>query len=226
MISANVTETASTPTRRITATELAKGLSGRCANPRREALRLLRDREAWGVGTLHIHDQLINPAYLLPENVDVVDIARSLSQLCRFGGHVAVWYSVASHSQHVSALLPDRLKLAGLLHDAAKAYLGADIPGPLKSSPLLASLRDLEHYVGAIVSLRFNLRLTPSDWLDIMRADRQALYDEGYSILHYAPTQWPGTVRPSAMDIRPEDPYNAQLSFLARFTTLTQHHKV
>lgn len=67
------------------------------------------------------------------EDLDVTidDIARSLSMIARFNGHVSKFYSVAQHSVLLSRLAPDDLKMAALLHDASEAYLG-DIVAPLK----------------------------------------------------------------------------------------------
>ena len=83
--------------------------------------------------------RLINPLRPDESEVDIEDIAHSLSMQCRFNGHCARFYSVAEHSVHTAKLAemlfpkdPDIAKFA-LLHDASEAYL-CDIPRPLKSS--------------------------------------------------------------------------------------------
>ena len=79
------------------------------------------------------------------EDLDLDDIAHTLSNLCRFTGHTQSFYSVAQHCCRVATELlhmqvddPDVL-LAGLLHDAAEAYVH-DLPGPLKQLPALRAV--------------------------------------------------------------------------------------
>lgn len=67
-----------------------------------------------------------------PLDMSIVDIARSLANLCRFTGQAAVHYSVAQHSMLVSELCPPHLKMKGLLHDAAEMFT-SDIPTPFKA---------------------------------------------------------------------------------------------
>jgi hypothetical protein len=66
-----------------------------------------------------------------PRDIDVRDIAHSLARINRWNGHTWNEFSVAQHSVLVSRLLPGRLKLFGLLHDAGEAFLG-DIITPVK----------------------------------------------------------------------------------------------
>lgn len=67
-----------------------------------------------------------------PEKIELIDIAHSLSNLCRWGGHCPVFYPVAEHSIHLYKRVPKKLKKAALLHDAGEAFLGGDLPTPLK----------------------------------------------------------------------------------------------
>lgn len=68
--------------------------------------------------------QRVNLTDMRSEDIDIIDIAWSLAHIFRFNGHLRHQISVAKHSIYVSKLLPDNLKLAGLLHDAHEAYTG------------------------------------------------------------------------------------------------------
>jgi hypothetical protein len=72
------------------------------------------------------------------EDINIFDIAHSLSNQCRFSGHCLRFYSVAEHCVHTAALVRPELKLVALMHDAAEAYL-VDLPTPIKRNmPLYA----------------------------------------------------------------------------------------
>lgn len=68
------------------------------------------------------------------EDVHLTDVAKSLSQVCRFGGHSTTFYSVAEHAllcAHLCEGFGKPVQLAALHHDSHEAYMG-DIPTPLK----------------------------------------------------------------------------------------------
>lgn len=113
---------------------------------------------------------------LRSEDISILDIAHSLSNLCRFAGHTRDYYSVAEHSVRVSFLLPDHLKLAGLLHDAAEAYL-VDLPTPLKK--LLPGYTNIESAVERTLFKHFGLPLELPN--EVKEADQQMLAQE----IHY-----------------------------------------
>lgn len=73
------------------------------------------------------------------EMYDLYDIVQSISLICRYNGHIPSFYSVAEHSVRVANWLKVRgatleEQMAGLLHDAAEAYVG-DMVRPLKRVP-------------------------------------------------------------------------------------------
>jgi hypothetical protein len=77
-----------------------------------------------------------------PESADVhvEDVAHHLARVCRFGGAVDGFYSVASHTLYVSKCLEARgnspyVVAAGLLHDSAEAYLGDVVSGLKRMMP-------------------------------------------------------------------------------------------
>lgn len=67
-----------------------------------------------------------------PDKFRIEDIAHSLSQQCRFAGHLPKFYSVAQHSVMCARRASKDNMLAALLHDASEAYL-LDIPKPFKN---------------------------------------------------------------------------------------------
>lgn len=98
-----------------------------------------------------------------PEQIDIEDIAHSLSMQCRYTGHVRKFYSVAEHSYWVSELA-ERSKpydahfaLWGLLHDATEAYL-ADIASPVKQH--LSNYKEIENRLAEVIAERFRIPLT------------------------------------------------------------------
>ncbi len=100
-----------------------------------------------------------------PEQIHLADIAHHLARVCRFGGAVHEYYSVASHSVYVAEIVGARyfeneparehLTRSALLHDATEAYLGDMVSG-LKR--LVPEYRVLEDLWAAAVEARFDVR--------------------------------------------------------------------
>lgn len=95
-----------------------------------------------------------------PDDVQITDIAHSLSQINRFNGNTAWGYSVATHSlqaqEAVASIGGSAVEqLEALMHDAAEAYVG-DISTPVKAL-LGDKFRDIEGRVMDAILRRFRL---------------------------------------------------------------------
>jgi uncharacterized protein len=112
-----------------------------------------------------------------PAAVDIRDIAYSLARICRWNGYVKyATYSVAQHSILVSESVPPPLALAGLLHDAAEAYLG-DVDSRLKK--LLPVYVELERAWALAIGERFGLGVSLADPPpEVLEADARSLATE------------------------------------------------
>jgi 5'-deoxynucleotidase YfbR-like HD superfamily hydrolase len=165
----------------------------------------------------------VNPFEPDPEQLDAGDIARALGNLCRFGGHSRVFYSVAQHSVIVSRLVEERGgdaedAFAALMHDATEAYLG-DMPHPIKHrSPLGAAFKAAEEHLEQAINARFGVK---SDVPEIKRADRALLATERRTFS--AETwHWPELdgVEPLDLEISAWPPEDATRAFADRFAEL------
>lgn len=93
---------------------------------------------------------------LKEDQVDIDDIATSLSQICRFNGHLPSFYSVAEHCVRVAWWLIDNgqsstVALTGLLHDASEAYVG-DMMRPLKRLKEIETVfKPIEDHVMSVI---------------------------------------------------------------------------
>ena len=158
-----------------------------------------------------------------PSQLDIGDIARALGNLCRFGGHSRVFYSVAQHSVIVSELVEQRGGdaedvFAALMHDASEAYLG-DMPHPIKHrSPLGAAFRAAEEHLEAAIRDRFGIR---ADVPEIKRADPALLATERRAFSAES-WHWPELdgVEPLDLELRAWTPDEATAKFAARFAAL------
>lgn len=146
----------------------------------------------------------------------VEDVAKGLSQICRFTGQCERFYSVAEHSVHCSYIVPKHLELTALCHDAAEAFLG-DVSQPLKA--LLPDYKALESLAEAYVLPKLGARYPlPAD---IKRADVEMLALEKMHVLRSLRI-WPSLagVNQAAARIEHWDPETAAKKWLERYAEL------
>lgn len=148
--------------------------------------------------------------------IDIESIAHALSHICRFTGHTRQFYSVAQHSVMVSLIVPENLAMAGLLHDAAEAFIG-DVAKPLKR--LLPDYAAIEKNVEQAVFAHFSVGDDPYHD-DVKRADLIMLLTEKRDLMT-ATDQWriPG-ITARAEKLIALDCYSAKRMFLQRFNHL------
>lgn len=168
---------------------------------------------------------------LQPADIDIMDIAASLSKICRFTGHSHSFYSVAQHSVLVSMLVPFEYALDGLLHDAAEAYIG-DISKPLKQVFEMKApgmLKGIEDKLDETINRRFGLTWTSYDLLVkpwVKHADLVALATEKRDLMASARTPWTALPDPHPDVIAPLLPPAAESLFLDRYFYLTAWHPI
>lgn len=164
------------------------------------------------------------PLNVKPGDIDVKDIAHSLSMQCRYNGHTANFYSVAEHAYLISRALErdghDRITcLTGLLHDASETYVG-DIIRPLKNS-LNNATKPAELKIEAAVSEHFGL---PWPWPDVVdQYDKRIIVDEKDSALLFGPHKpWNWDMQALRVTIYCWHPHLARDMFMQRYKTLTE----
>lgn len=116
-----------------------------------------------------------------PNDVDIVDIAHALSQLCRFTGHCREFYSVAEHCINAATLATEADALAALLHDAAEAYIN-DLSRPLKHDPRLVAYLETEARIEQAIATRFGLS-SPIKNAAIDDIDKRLVCSEGLALM-------------------------------------------
>lgn len=122
-----------------------------------------------------------DPMQISAEDICIEDIAHALSLMCRGGGHLKYFYSVAQHSLNCAAEAKargwsERLQLACLLHDASEAYL-SDIIRPVKAN--LTGYLEIESRIMEKILEKFNLSdLTEEERRMWKQIDDEMLYYE------------------------------------------------
>lgn len=146
-----------------------------------------------------------------PEDIDPVDIAHALSLICRYGGHVNRFYSVAEHCVLLSQHVPAGYALWALLHDATEAYVG-DMVRPLKQH--MPAYCDVEDRLMTVIARRFGLYGAAIP--DVVRdADSRILLDERAVLMSAPPQPWgQDELEPLGVEVVGHDPRSAESLFL------------
>jgi hypothetical protein len=172
-------------------------------------------------GQLHTFTgRVVKPLQLTQADIDVVDIAHALSNLCRFNGHCRKFYSVAEHSVRVARIAPPALAMWALMHDAAEAYL-IDFPLALKGSPWLGEIYKLaERRAMREICLHFDLPLEEPP--PVKHCDRVLLATELRDIMTPALSGNPDvTAPPLPKRIAPWSAAKAKREFLNLYRALS-----
>lgn len=155
-----------------------------------------------------------------PDDIDIRDIAHALAMTCRYSGHCNQFYSVAQHSVIISALVPDEMKLAALLHDAPEAYL-TDIPRPIKHmfNEYSVPFSEIEDKIYKVIARKYGAQEDlPTVVHDL---DHNIVADEA-SVLFDPPPKWVEWYEKLGVPIVPVGPRRAEKMFLYTFKELTQ----
>lgn len=127
-----------------------------------------------------------DPINITVENICLEDIAHSLSLLCRGGGHLKWFYSVAQHSlncaQEAKARgLSERVIKACLIHDVSEAY-ASDIIRPVKVH--LPQYLEIEESIMNVIYEKFGLMdLTEEEHQSWKQIDDEILDHELIALL-------------------------------------------
>lgn len=152
----------------------------------------------------------INPLEVNPEDIRLLDIAHSLSNLCRYNGHVDHFYSVAQHSVIVAQQFEpfSYLRRWALLHDASEAYLG-DVVAPLKYCGEYDFYLEAEERLMNAVCERFDLDTEQPEEVDFV--DKKLRGAEMRDLKGYFPENLKDTY---SFKIKPWLPTYAKVQFL------------
>jgi hypothetical protein len=152
------------------------------------------------------------------DEIRVADIAWSLSNQCRYTGHVRQFYSVAEHC----CLLYDFAQSQGitdkkflrtlLMHDASEAYL-TDIARPIKAH--IPDYKRLEVKIETAIAERCNL--TYPYPADVKELDTRILMDERAQVMGESENVWGVVAEPLGVTLNFWTPKQANRAYVDRY---------
>lgn len=125
--------------------------------------------------------RVFDPFHICIKDINIEDIAHSLSMTVRANGHIKYFYSVAQHAidcvnEAKARNCSRRIQLACLLHDASECYI-ADIPRPVKYR--LHGYAQIEDRISEVVYAAFGIGdLTKEEQHAVKMIDDALLYHE------------------------------------------------
>lgn len=165
--------------------------------------------------------QLVDYLNPNPDTIKIEDIAKALSNECRFGGQSRFHYSVAHHSILACGLAPKSLKLEALLHDAEEAYI-KDVPTPLAAAIGRGKVKQYEFVkmkFKKAIKEKFKLEWTDEGYRIIKEIDRRLAVTERDALFMYPqPLYENESLSPYVnLPIYPEAMINVEKRFLGMF---------
>lgn len=159
-----------------------------------------------------------------PEQFTMRDIAGALSKICRFGGQINDFYSVAEHCVNCAAVAKRdgqslEVQQWALLHDAAEAFTG-DIVKPLKI--MLTDFSAIENAIEDAILKKFGIDTKDILWTDVLdvvrEIDNAMLICEKRQLFTRDETPWAGEgeVRELSVKVKRWMPPQAEAEFLDR----------
>lgn len=158
-----------------------------------------------------------------PININIRDIAHSLSMNCRYNGHCSRFYSVAEHSVLMSSYLYDmgwdwETQIWALLHDASEAYL-PDMPRPIKG--LVNGFDEAEERIQRAIAMRFNLSWPIPEIVHV--CDDGILADEARQLIRSGGEDWYLPEDSLGIEVFCWSPQTAYMKFIDRYLELQEH---
>jgi 5'-deoxynucleotidase YfbR-like HD superfamily hydrolase len=167
--------------------------------------------------------RVIDPLDPDPYMFNIRDIAHSLSNQCRFTGHVKEFYSVAEHSVRCASFVLEELDggkdlaFIALMHDASEAYL-SDIARPVKQAAHFGdAYRDIEDGLQRALSYAFEFQYPFPDI--IHKVDNALLLREQIDLMPFG--MQIDSLLEYPHEITPWTPKIANALFLSTYTYLT-----
>ena len=146
-----------------------------------------------------VSGKLLDPSNIDPDDIEITDIAWSLSRISRFAGHTitAIPYNVSQHCVFVADMIIKetgnyKAAMLGLLHDAAEAYIG-DIPSPIKKIPeMKAVIEPIEDAIMDVVISKYFVGEADEDIIaSVKYYDKKAQFIEAFHYMSSRGLDWP-----------------------------------